>query len=260
MTRIRVNRYRKDDRGFTAVEIAMVATVIAILSLLILPLFRNRVEEARLAAANDELASIAKAQLLVEADTGIFVRLQDLDNNGAIRDALNNPPGNYSDVVPYAAWNGTLETVIPTSRDTIATNWQGPYLTFKRSRSVAELLPLYGLSTRADANEGYIYVVGAGPFEPNSPDGFSEAGTVFIQQDRYPVDPWLNPYFFYGSTRYPFADASESTFNYNVVYSMGPNGLPGSVSSIISPPTNEPFDREVFVNSIGTSDDLEYRF
>ena len=55
--------------GFTAMEITMVATIIAIIALLILPLFRARTDEAKEVAARDEIDSIVKAEVLVNADT-----------------------------------------------------------------------------------------------------------------------------------------------------------------------------------------------
>ena len=45
----------RGNAGFTAIEIAMVAAVIAILSLIVLPIFRNRVEDAKIAAAQADL-------------------------------------------------------------------------------------------------------------------------------------------------------------------------------------------------------------
>ena len=45
-------------RGFTAVEMASVVTVIAILALLILPLFQRQTDEARITAAADVLDAL----------------------------------------------------------------------------------------------------------------------------------------------------------------------------------------------------------
>ena len=45
----------RTERGFTAVELSMVVTVIAILALLILPLFQRQTDEARITAAQGDI-------------------------------------------------------------------------------------------------------------------------------------------------------------------------------------------------------------
>ena len=81
-------RTKRQEQGFTAVEIAMVATVIAILALLILPLFRTRTEEAKITAARDDMRSLAIAQMAAMADTGYYFRPQDLDNTQQVYELL----------------------------------------------------------------------------------------------------------------------------------------------------------------------------
>jgi type II secretory pathway pseudopilin PulG len=239
---------RRSDAGFTAVEMAMVATVIAIIALLILPIFRQRAEAAREAAVVDELSSLAKALLLVEADTGIQVRLQDLDNG----QGLTNSP----DVsTPLAAWNGTLEAVIPKARATVDANWVGPYAAPKNFLTNAEITgTLPGYIYQGSGSPGYIYVVGvSGPQYPGTPS--NDSG-----DDRYPVDPWGQPYVFYGQGRFPADDASESTFNTSVLYSLGPDGIPGL--DLIPFQRADSYRRPSATNAstLGQGDDYEYRF
>lgn len=223
---------RNHKRGFTAVEIAMVATVIALIALLILPIFRSRTQEARIVAANDELSSIAKAQLLVEADTGIQIRLQDMDNGPRVAgepwDAPVHPPRSYSNQSLGVAWNGEVAI----SGDTIEENWGGPYLAFKRYSSMWNLPPFY-LTTSG----GPIYVDASTP-------------QSVLERDRYPVDPWGQPYLFFGT---------ETIFNSSVVYSLGEDGLPGGATS---PGTPADYRRAPLHNAIqnGIGDDIEYRF
>ncbi len=215
-------------RGFTAVEIAMVATVIAIIALLVLPVYRERVHSARIAAANDELASLAKAILLAEADLGIQIRLQDLDN-GVQTAALDNT--NTDTQPPIAAWNGTLETVVPVNRDVIVERWGGPYAAFKNFRTVNDLADFWYIDT---SNDGFIYVVG------NGGDGPNYTGNIIdrISFDRYPVDPWGQPYVFYGVGMFPADNgtSNEPTFNSSILVSFGPNGVVSNGLPITSAP------------------------
>ncbi len=231
-------------RGFTAVEIAMVATVIAILALLILPIFRKRTDEAKLAAANDELQSLAKAILIIESDLdGFQPRLQDLDN-------IERNTATISNVTldpPIAEWNRTLGfaidgfTVVADTRPTVIQNWRGPYIAFRRADSVQNIVAIYGLNITY-TNGGPIYVVGD--------DGPNYNGSVSddAANDRYPLDPWNSPYLFYGR---------ETDFNVRYLVSMGPNGVPGD--GVGGPPN--PFQRPGTGGAeLGTGDDLVFPF
>ncbi len=204
-------------------EIAMVATVIAILALLVLPLYRKRVQEARITSAQDEVASIAKAQLLAEADLGFPVRLQDLDNSEEIGGVPLD--GSNVDVYPpIAAWNGTLEAVVPVARSTVVSNWRGPYASLNNFAFVDDLADYwYSVS---DGN-GFIYVVDNTPSGPAYPNGNIVDNTA---EDRYPLDPWGTPYAFFGPSRFPLdnPDSNESTFNFSIVVSFGPDGSVGT--------------------------------
>lgn len=235
-------------RGFTAIEIAMVASVIAIIALLILPLFRQRTEEARKTAANDELASIAKAELLIEADTGIQVRLNDLDNG--LEDS-NNAAINPDIEPPIAAWNGTLETVVPKTRATVVSSWKGPYAAYRNYRTFDEL-------NVATSNPGAFFTENDGPIYHVIGSNSYTGGVVDFGGDRYPVDPWGQPYLFFGIGKLDLPSfTGESTFNSSVVYSTGPNGVPGNQASQNLP---DDYRRDNGVLGDPLTDDLEYRF
>lgn len=232
----------------------MVATVIAILALLILPIYRERVEKARETAALDELASLAKAILLVNADVNIYPRLNDLDNGpqispaGAI-DVANEPP--------VASWNATLETAqLRRTRASVVENWNGPYAAYRKTLTLGEI---DGLTTPNGLwfsdNGGPIYsvstVAGTQYTDP--------VGNVFEDDgdDRYPVDPWGTPYIYFGPETV-FNSGVGRALNYSVLYSLGQDGLPGSAPDLFSDPD--------FLSRTGgflgdpNSDDLEYRF
>ena len=57
-------------RGFTAIEVSAVATIIAILALILIPIMRGRVDEAKRVAATEDMSGIEKAETLAFADTG----------------------------------------------------------------------------------------------------------------------------------------------------------------------------------------------
>lgn len=251
-------RARRPDAGFTAVEMAMVATVIAIIALLILPIFRQRAEAARLAAVNDELASLAKVQLLAEADTGLQFRLQDLDNGQGLSGGVS-----LAEATPLAAWNGTLETVVPIARVTLDGNWQGPYAAPKNYRLVGAIAAdgfLRNYIYQGNGTPGFIYVVGNG-FQPAYTGGLED--DLSALGDRYPVDPWGQPYIFYGQGRFPAnsTDTTESTFNTSVLYSLGPDGIPGTDTAPFQRADSYRRPNPSNASTLGIAgDDIEYRF
>ncbi len=257
------SRGRATSRGFTAIEIAMVATVIAIFALMVLPLFRNRVEEAKIAAAKADLTSLMKAQELAHADTGFYFRLEDLDN------VINNDPNPF----PPAGWTGvTIETpplvYVPgadnrTPRNltvqewralagtTASPKWKGPYVTMSRTITYGELRAT-GSPLLRSFNGGQYSAIrdipagGVGGGDPNLYDS---------DRNRIPIDPWGNPYLYFPPT-------GETRYNYNSIFSLGPDGLPGN---------GLPFTRENLLREganindpnddyLGTGDDLEVRF
>ena len=74
----------RHNRGFTAIEVSAVATIIAILALILIPIVRNRVAEARLVAAQDDMASIEKAQSIAYGFTGKYFGLMGLERDGFV--------------------------------------------------------------------------------------------------------------------------------------------------------------------------------
>ncbi|GEM_PF-494461 len=246
-------------QGFTAIEITAVATIIAILALLLIPLVQERVEKARLTAAQSDLNQLMKAEMLAYADTSQYFRLQDLDNTAD----LNEEQMNADLSMPWAYWN---HGITKQTRDRMAGDgssvdangkpeplWKGPYLAFNKALPIQQLLtnsPYFFWGS--DGTGGPIYLQG-------DKDNFDK--------DRYPVDPWGSPYIFFGPgkfnqtylqslfptsgvtapTMWPVLPGTETDFNFgnSVIYSMGPDGTPGKAGTLAPgqlqrPTGNEP--------------------
>lgn len=262
---------RRTERGFTAIEITMVATIIAILALIVIPIFRARVDEAKIAAAQADLKSFMKAEMLAQADTGFYLRLEDLDNvmnmdpnplpspwTGITLETPPvvflpglNPDGTDRIEVPHgltlAEWHSLAGTVsVP--------KFKGPYTAITRAVLYSELRTNASILLRS--NNGFAYA----PIR-DLPTGASILGDAQLYDspdNRIPVDPWGNPYLF-------FPASGETTFNYSSIVSMGPNGLPGDGNA---PNVREAYLREYCSTVspgnpdrwLGHSDDLEVRF
>jgi prepilin-type N-terminal cleavage/methylation domain-containing protein len=251
-------------RGFTAVEMTMVATVIAIIALIILPAFRSRLDESKLAAAYSEMDTLSKAILMAEADANIQPRLQDLDNPAVVDTTDSNP----SLQAPIAQWNYALETAqVPTSRQRVSSLWKGPYTSFRRYTYLTQDLAIDNriqpvFISNDSLSQGPILVTDFTGFGGNLEDTYT-SGVPGREADRYPTDPWGNPYIFYGRgarnldgpiTVPPSAGGNNYAYPTSVIYSMGPDGLPGDGAAL----TAVNMHREG--GFMGTGDDLEFRF
>jgi type II secretory pathway pseudopilin PulG len=215
----------------------MVVTVIAILALMILPLFRDRIEAARKAGAQDELQTLMKAETLAHADTGWFFRLQDLDNT----QDYNDTPSNPDQEVPIAAWNHpfTLDERRKL-RPGLPNAWKGPYISISRFKFL-ELQPAI-----TGVPEFFWSFVG-----PRGPSGGGDGGPIMDIQPRAPwaqsfggspvndlpidkvlIDPWGTPYLFFGTGKLMEEGGVyaqwETAFGNAAIYSLGPDGMPGN--------------------------------
>lgn len=227
---------QRSDLGFTAIEIAMVAAVIAILSLIALPLFRNRVDDAKVAAARADLSALMKAEQVVKADTGYYVRLEDLDNIQELG-YESMPPNGVNKEVPWFRYQDPSKTVspdpttrhdmtlIPGERKLFAVRadgeprWRGPYIAFQNAI-------LYRDFSNASVFEFYdqFSVNGANGLEAAIQDDASKDH----EENRIPVDPWGNPYMFFPpSGNVPDPTAINGAYSSSAIYSLGPDGLPG---------------------------------
>jgi prepilin-type N-terminal cleavage/methylation domain-containing protein len=208
-------------RGFTAIEMVAVATIMVILSLILVLNVRKRVDESKVAAAKDEINELSKIESLVFAETGHFFILQDLDNT-------DNYPAVSGTDLPVSYYAGTTVTVfqVPNvnplrqalvkSTNQWNTNgaWEGPYTTFKRFALIGDLAAL--------RPELFWDPVG-GHFGPIMP--------LIANDDKYPLDPWGNPYIF--EVR---LDSAGKIYG-GRIYSLGPDGMPGIVlpSAVVQP-------------------------
>ena len=240
--------------GFTAIEISAVATIIAILVLILVPILRKRVDETRITAAMADMRQIETAQIGAQADTGYYVRLFD----------LTRPSADESDSMeqaqmklPAGSWNMPPTTA---TFNAFHTNWKGPYLIPQRQRTLFEVVQAMPHMFRGDQVGGLNPQ--SGPVLILEEDDYDELGQAALQRIKYPIDPWGNPYLFFGTGRigefgYTIpanVRANETDFTTAVIYSFGPNGVPGNVPI----PQSAHFYRET--GTLGTGDDLAREF
>ncbi|MCE5229133.1 prepilin-type N-terminal cleavage/methylation domain-containing protein [bacterium] len=240
-------------RGFTAIELSAVATIIAILALILIPIMRKRVEEAKITAAQADMRQIETSQMMIHADTAFYVRLFDMtrpqpetDDTAAVIQAK----------LPKASWNIPRDTSM---LNTFRNNWRGPYAAPHRQRSLYEIVRGYPQMFRGDNVLGLTPQ--QGPVIVLNADNTDEQGVNALMRLQYPTDPWGNPYIFFGNGKigtYGYETAiqtqNETNFNTAVIYCTGPNGTPGNLLN----PDSGAYFRESGI--IGTEDDLSFQF
>lgn len=208
MTRL-LRRYRQRRRAFSAVEIIAVAAVVAMLALILIPKLRSRVEEAREVAVEDELGNMVKYITLAYADCSKYVRLQDYDNNKILIEDDTDPDYDATKQVPlyyYDATSGQPLLLSNIERAAFARRWNGPYVSYQARKKYATIGEM-----RADTYWQLMLSPNAGPIEV--------AADASQDLDHYPLDPWGTPYLFF---------PPESGYNEVLLFSLGPDGLPGS--------------------------------
>jgi type II secretory pathway pseudopilin PulG len=222
--------------GFTAIEIAMVAAVIAILSLIVLPIFRNRVEDAKIAAAQADLNALMKAEQVVKADIDAYARLEDLDNV-ELNGYTASPAAGVDKEVPFFKYIKPRDTVSPDpqSRHLMTTQlereqlagtpanpvWRGPYIAFQRFIMYEDLT-----AASSQVNQNILFSASGDEYAAiqDRPGGIAQDS----DQNRIPTDPWGNPYLFFppnGNAADP--NGSNGAYASAAIYSMGPDGMPG---------------------------------
>ncbi len=208
------SKFLKRKKAFTAVELTMVAAIIAILSLLIVPVLRRRTEKARVSACRSEMKSFATAQTLAQAETGHYYRLFDLNS----RPEFDTDDNDYLREVPLYDWKGRRFT--DQERRILVDDWEGPYVEFEETapekwmylQELFELAPYYFFTQPAHETDGNT--TGGIYIDPQTAQNFAEA--------MVPLDPWGNPYFFFGPE-----SGDETTYHSSIIWSLGPDGIVG---------------------------------
>lgn len=228
-------------QGFTAIEIAAVAAIIAILTLIMVPIVRNRVAESKIVAAQDDMHTIEKAQSMAFGYTDFYFRLFDL-----VRPESNQDPTLTADQrdrewrkLPPATWN----RIVPFQSgpyQRLVENWKGPFMSVQNSLTVREMFNA-GFDYLFRFNDGtgvggpiLLYVDGT--WDEGVNNEWLRNSADALDRLPYPVDPWGNPYLFFGAgeanppndivSRFP--DGEEVDYSTALVVSLGPDGLPGN--------------------------------
>lgn len=246
-------------RGFSAVEVIAVATIIAILALILIPVLTSQVDKSKLAAASDELSSLAKVISLAQAETNRYFRLQDYDNTSQY-DGTANIINDPTTEVPVTYWGMTMHLTTG-ERRRLARIWDGPRTNFHKFSTLQDLYSAYPGAFTQITPPGQIGLNVEGPIHVfvTRPLGAGNPSEPFPTQDErhdlYPLDPWGNPYLFFAPGIVSLPGGTQESIYSPIIYSMGPNGVPGNagIPQFIDyyPGAGRP---------LGTGDDITWKF
>jgi general secretion pathway protein G len=117
-------------RGFTLIEVLVVAAIIGVLAGVLVPMIFDRVEEAKVARAEADIKNIASSVLLFHRDTGTwpysntnsaprqhFERLDSSNARDPVYEGASWPSGDYDSFYDHLTVNTHNYP-----------NWRGPYL------------------------------------------------------------------------------------------------------------------------------------
>ncbi len=149
--------------------------------------------------------------------------------------------------IPWVTLNDTQRTkLVPPSGGgavLVGTSyWRGPYLAFQKSIDYGRLRNASSALLLDQGGPIYDVTVARGYPAPGG-------GVIDSDADRIPTDPWGSPYI--------FINLSETGYGPRLLYSTGPDGLPGVGQPPIS---GASYHSKRTGGQLGQGDDLEYIF
>lgn len=151
----------RNNKGFTLIEVIVVAGIIAILAGILVPLIFKEIDESKITRAAADMKSIQTAIMVFKKDTGQWPALLDdcttqvtlLEGDG--NDASNDITAYGYDTSVTASLNAYLQ-----SDNGCYTNWKGPYM--------ANVAPdpwgrKYYINAKEFGSALIVWIISAGP-------------------------------------------------------------------------------------------------
>lgn len=156
-----MRRRIRGEKGFTLVEVLVVAGIIAILAGILVPLILKEIDESRVSRAYGDIRSIATSIIVFKKDTGMW---PDMDNSCQHAVTLLRGDGSLPQDYANQGFDGTVESHYS---DHLVQSY-GCYPNWKGSYSAWVTADPWGNSyiTNANAfraNVGPVWVLSAGP-------------------------------------------------------------------------------------------------
>lgn len=120
----------KNERGFTLIEVIVVAGIIAILAGILVPIIFKEIDESKKTRAYADVRSISSAMFVFRKDTGYWpIKNNPISYQTVLLRGSGNAPQELSTIWPIAS--GGIDSLFDNHLMTNQlqyTNWKGPYL------------------------------------------------------------------------------------------------------------------------------------
>lgn len=186
----------KPTKGVTLIELLVVLAIIGLLATIAIPVYVNRIEQAKIRVAQQEISEIAKAQDIVGISHGYYVPLQMLDDlpaNRSTSDPKDDSLDNENDLY-LIDLSRSLQDQLSGNQDRL-----------NDFTSVTKVANLYNYWQGPFLNPQRVYTGDAANNDPN------QISNTNIRLD-YPLDPWNTPYRLYSPLGIVGTNANQNTF------------------------------------------------
>lgn len=121
---------RKNEKGFTLIEVIVVAGIIAILAGILVPMIFKEIDESKKTRASADIRSISSGMFVFKKDTGYWPIKDDVSSYTAtLIGGTGNPPTDFNAKWPIAtAGNDITFDSVLLGNDYGYANWNGPYM------------------------------------------------------------------------------------------------------------------------------------
>jgi general secretion pathway protein G len=152
----------RDRRGFTLIEVIVVAGIIAVLAGILVPLIFKEIDEARYTRASADIRAISSAILVLKKDTGKWPNLDGSCNAGTTflygEGAL---PGDLAAQSYDQSTSVNLDDCLSTDAGgCYGSRWKGPYMAHTTADPWGNA---YVINASSLAAGGTVWILSAGP-------------------------------------------------------------------------------------------------